>query len=94
MAPLSREEYIKRHMRLVWAMVAQFALTVLAVGFLLTAYAGVQHDKCVDNLHRTQEAARLLPRIVAASEADGDMQTAAFWNDYLVQLRKAPPAQC
>lgn len=92
--PLSRNEYEKRHARLVWMVIAQFIVGALATGLFYTINQSVTHDRCVDNLHRTQEAARLLPKIVSAAEADGDKQTAAFWHDYLVKLRAAPPVQC
>lgn len=93
-SPLTRDEYDRRHTRLVWAIVAQFVFVVVAVGLALTLYQGVQHEKCADNLQRTRTAARLLPRIITSAKADGDTQQAQFWSNYLQELRSVPPAEC
>lgn len=91
---LTRNEYDRKHRYLVWVIIVQFVLIVMASGLLYTIAQASEHERCTDNLKRTQVAATLLPKIVAAAEADGDAKMAAFWRDYLVQLRSAPPVQC
>ena len=90
MASLSRDEYERRHKRLIMAVVAQFVILVLAVGVIASLYSGVQHSRCQELRERTVTAADLLPKIVAAAEKDGATHQAAFWKGYLSKVPSIP----